>query len=272
MIAGIFLFVGPFAFFTKAIYALMGNPAVPDLHTLCLRMPIDWLVAGRFSSLVGYTAAYLVLGIVIIALIAGPLFCGWLCPIGAVSEGVSRIIPIPEKYKVRIKDPKITRGLRYGFLVGFISVAAIVGYKLTAGFASICCRYCPTTIVQNFSNALTINPAALDYWQSGTILALGSWLFIGGVLFSGGRGWCLFFCPVGAISGITHTIGAKLGLYKVKFNADSCKSCANCSVKCPVWAQDEEGGVEQSLCITCRECTHSCRGGAYTYTRGKENA
>ena len=192
MVAGFFLFVAPFAFFTNFVYDLIGNAAEPTLHTLCLRMPVDWLFGNRIFSLIGSVAAYFIVGVLILALVASPLFCGWLCPVGAVSEGVSRAVPLPAKYRFNIKDPKVTRGLRFGFFAGFILVAAVAGYKIVEGaVSSICCRYCSSAVLQNIAYGATGNFGALEYWQSGSILSAGFWLLIGGVLFTGGRGWCL---------------------------------------------------------------------------------
>jgi polyferredoxin len=159
-----------------------------------------------------------------------------------------------------------------GFLVGFISVAMIAGYGLLGGFSSICCRYCASSVLQNFAYGVSGDLAAMEYWHTGSIISLGFWLVLGGVFFTGGRGWCLFFCPLGALSGIAHSIGSKIGLYKVKYNQEQCKSCASCDVKCPAWAVGEDKSVEKILCIGCQECTKSCKGGAYKFGRGEKNA
>jgi ferredoxin-type protein NapH len=266
LVLGFFLFVGPFAVIARMINTATGNMASPTLHTLCYRMPIDWLFGGRWYALLGSVAAAFILGVVILAFFMGPVFCGWLCPVGSVSEGVSRATPLPDRFRLRIRDPQITKGLRYGFFAGFIAVSVIVGYKI-ASISSVCCRYCTSSVLQNMADGLTGQMSAVAYWHSGSLVTLFSWLVIGGIFMSGGRGWCLFFCPLGVLSNLSHTAGKKLGLYRMSYNADKCLECTHCQVTCPTWAIAPDKSVDSHLCITCQECTNACPQGSYEYGR-----
>lgn len=269
LIAGFFLFVAPFALLTRTVLFAVGNTAEATLHTFCFRMPLDWFFGGRFYLLIGSVSAAFILVVVSIAFIAGPIFCGWLCPVGSATEALSRAIPKPKKFRIKIKDTKITSGLRYGFLLGFIAVAVIVGFGLSTQISSICCRYCSASVMQNLSSAFFGNLSAAEYWHTGSILVLASWLIIGGLFFTGGRGWCLFFCPLGAVSNLAHKMGARLGTYKITFDKKKCKNCEDCQVSCPTWAIKEDKEIDRNLCIICKECTHSCNSNAYNYQRGK---
>lgn len=271
MFAGAFLLLAPFAFLTDAIFLAIGNSAAPTLHTFCYRSPFDNLAMGKWAVLYSSVAAWLAFSVVGIALIGGPLFCGYLCPVGALSEGVSRVMPVPDKARLRFNDPKVTRSIRFGFLAGYIGVVLIVGYKLSNDVASVCCRYCASTMTQNIATgAFTGNFEAIGYWSSATLIVLISWLVLGGIFMSGGRGWCLFFCPLGAVSGIAHAAGSKLGMYKTDFNKEKCHDCSNCSVKCPMQAIGKDREVERTLCIDCHECVNNCNFQAYEYKRGKD--
>ncbi len=271
MVAGFFLLVAPFAFLTNAIFDVIGNTTNPTLHTFCYRNSFISLAMGNFGALFMSVAAWLVLSVIVVAVVAGPLFCGYLCPVGAASEGLSRIVPLPKKARVKLKDPKVTRSIRYGFLTGFFAVALIVGYKVTTDIGSICCRYCSSAPLQNFSTALTTgNLGLLANWTSSGMIVLLVWLVIGGVLLVGGRGWCLFLCPLGAVSGLAHAAGSKLGFYKTTFNKSNCKNCKKCSVTCPMQAIGEDGKVEDTLCIGCHECVNNCNFKAYSYGRGDD--
>jgi|GEM_PF-1030723 len=206
LILGFFLFVGPFALIARGIGWATGDLPAPTTHTLCFRMSVDMFIGGRFSALIGSVAATFILGVIIITLFFGSVFCGWLCPVGSVSETTSRVVPLRERFRLRIKDPAVTKALRYGFFAGFAAVAILVGYKL-ASISGICCRHCTSSILQNMADSLTGQTVALAYWHTGSIITLFSWLLIGGVFVSGGRGWCLFFCPLSVLSNFSHTLG-----------------------------------------------------------------
>jgi len=273
-IAGFFLFVAPFAFLVRATLYALGKIQEPTLHVFCFRMPIDWIFGGRYSSLLGSSVATMFIVVILAsAFLFGPIFCGWLCPVGSISESASRAIPLPNKFRLRIKDTGITSGLRYGFFVGFIAIAVLVGYKLAASedLSSICCRYCTSSVLQNLSSGLFGNFLAIEYWHTGSIIVLISWLLIGGVFMQGGRGWCLFFCPLGALSNVLHKAGARLGFYRIEHSKSKCASCNLCSKVCPTWAIRGDKTIERTLCISCKECVNLCPNGCYSIRRGSSN-
>ena len=272
LIAGFFLFVAPFALLTRLIYRAIGNSATPTLHTFCYRMPLDWLFGGRVSALWGSVAAALVLGVIVLSYFAGPVFCGWLCPVGAVSEGVSRFAPLPEKLRMRIRDSRVASAMRFGFLAGFVSISVLVGYRLATGtLGSIACRLCASSVLQNFASAMFGQQGALDYWHTGSIVAMAGWLGLGGIFLSGGRGWCLFFCPLGAASNLAHRLGAWRGWLATRFEKSNCVECPECVVTCPMLALRPDRTVDRNLCMNCYECTHSCISGAYRCGLRKEH-
>lgn len=264
---GFFLFVGPFTLLGRGVNLLIGSVAEPTYHTFCYRMPLSAIFGGGLFTLPGTIAGVFVLGVVTASFFIGPAFCGWLCPAGAVSEGVSRIVPLPERLRIRLKDPSVTRGLRYGFFLGFVTVAILIGYKIAA-IGPLTCKYCTPSVLQNLASGITGDITSLSYWHTGAILTLISWLLIGGVFMSGGRGMCLFFCPLGALSNLSHTIGKKFGMYRVSFRKERCLNCNQCKVSCPTWAIGQDRVPDSTLCNTCRECTNACPMGSYEYRKG----
>ncbi|MDD5188251.1 MAG: 4Fe-4S binding protein [Methanoregula sp.] len=267
LVAGFFLFVGPFVLLGRGVNLLIGSIAEPTIHTFCYRMPVAAIFGGGLPTILGSVAGIFVVGVVGTSFFLGPAFCGWLCPVGGISEGVSRAVPLPDRFRLRLKDPAVTRGLRYGFFAGFVTVAVLIGYKL-ATIGSLTCKFCTPGVLQNIASGLTGDITAITYWHTGSILTLFSWLLIGGVFMSGGRGMCLFFCPLGALSSITHTVGKKLGMYRVSFNKDKCADCKQCKVSCPTWAIGQDRAPDSALCNTCRECTTACPMGSYEYRKG----
>ncbi|MEM1573053.1 MAG: 4Fe-4S binding protein [Candidatus Methanomethylicaceae archaeon] len=269
-IIGFVMFVAPFALLTRLIYFLIGNIAEPDLHSICFRMPFDWIFSGRFFYIFQYPVMFgTIIIAIIIALFFGPLFCGWICPIGSISEALSRIIPLPNRFRIQIKDTNITKSLRYGFLTGWIIVSLLIGLGY-AGVSSICCRYCAVSVLQD--DIIKFLLGELVYWNSGSLIVLIFWLIIGGIFTIGGRGWCILFCPLGAVSGIVHSIGARLGFYRTIRTNKKCNNCNKCIEVCPMWAIDDDNkSIARTLCINCYECIKRCPNGVFSMVKGKQS-
>lgn len=269
LILGFFLFVAPFAVFTWVAFGLTGTDADATIHAICYRLPLDWLTGGSAAT-VGPIAAAFVIGVLAVALLFGPLFCGRLCPVGALSEFVSRVVPLPAKYRMRIRDTRITASLRYGFLAGFIIMGwAAGGQAAQCAYGVDLGRYCSSSLLEFMSLGLFTGAGPAAYWNTGLLLTLFTWLVLGGVMMVGGRGWCLFFCPLGALSGLSHALGSRLGMYHIKFDEDRCRHCRRCEVSCPMWAIGLDRKVEPSLCMACGECTHNCSFKAYGGSFGR---
>lgn len=273
-LGGFALFVYPSALLIRAAFFLQGSTAMPDLHKTCFRMPFDWLATGNFATfedrflLIGFLGA--VLGT---SFLFGPLFCGWLCPVGSFTEMANK--PVPRKMKIDLTRKINPAALRYGFLASFVLVSALAAFAPSLGLAGICCRYCASSQLQNLVNGI-FNPSALSYWHSGGIMVIGGWLLIGGIFWKGGRGWCLYGCPLGAVSNALHTIGSRLGFtYKVKHVSTNCVQCGKCEQACPSWSitrKEKEVNINRSTCTTCLECVKVCGQKCFTYARGKLHA
>lgn len=270
IVSGFILFVHPSALLIRAAFLVQGSTADANLHKVCFRMPLDWIVSGRISTFDGrpLLIAFLV-GVLGTAFFFGPLFCGWLCPVGSSTELLSR--PVPRKFQIDLSQKINPAALRYGFFASFLAVSALAAAVPTLGLASICCRYCASSQLQNIVSGI-FHSTELAYWHSGAVMAIGGWLFLGGILWKGGRGWCLYACPLGAASNLLHAAGSKLGFAKrIKHDPDRCHECHKCEDICPAWAitrHSKQAAINRHTCNACLECVKICGTGCYTYGRG----
>jgi ferredoxin-type protein NapH len=182
------------------------------------------------------------LALLILTILAGRLFCGWICPFGFVLDLVDKITPKKLGWPSFLKS----RMTKYGVLAGAIGGSYALGFQ---AFCTICPigTLCRSYGVQSFfkSAELAIVPAlaSLEIAQR--------------------RSWCRYFCPVGALLGITAT----LRLIKIVIGAKRCKkfSCIQCAEVCPVGiieADQLREGISPKIpmteCIMCMRCIDRC--------------
>ncbi len=265
---GLLLFYAPFAFFVQLLAPVFpGTSAansVADVHTVCLRMPITWLVQPwLWSTMLGnpvYLFAVIVLPLA--AVFGGPLFCGWVCPAGGITEHLGRIVPDRFKYDVHGKVPLAP--VRYGFFVGLLLAPFVA--------TGICCSFCNFTPMQNFLSAATGDFRGFLYFSTMSVFTMFVWLIPMGLFTKGGRGWCNFLCPVGAWSNLASTATGRLPFaVRVRHDASKCSGCGGCEDLCPPRAvtvrPEKEVDVSPYICNACLDCVKACPTGALRYGR-----
>jgi len=260
---GVLLLYAPFALLTRLLLVLFNQPYTADVHRVCLRMPIQWLSQPWMFGTMLENPLYLisVLILPLLALFLGPLFCGWMCPAGGITEFLSRLVP--PRFQINMSGKINPAPVRYGFLVGMMGIAFIGG--------NACCSFCNFTHTQNLISAISGDLLGISYWASFSIVSFILWFFVLGLFTRGGRGWCNFLCPAGALMGLTHAIGKKLRISKfVMVNADQCNGCKLCEGSCPALAistQAKDININAHTCNICMDCSKVCPHQAIAYKR-----
>lgn len=258
---GIVLLYAPFALFTRLILWLSGSPLLPDAHRICMRMPIQWLAQPWMYGTMIEQPAYLVSILVLpgVALFVGPLFCGWMCPAGGLTEYLSRLVP--PRFQLDLGGKINPVPVRYGFTVGMMVTSFIGG--------NVCCSFCNFTHTQNLISAAFGDFTGIAYWASFMVVSFVLWFVVLGLFTKGGRGWCNLLCPAGALQGLTHSLGRWLRLGRsVQIQPGQCRGCKTCLSTCPTWAismKEETMQVSSHACNVCMDCTKVCSRNAIAY-------
>lgn len=128
---GFLLFYEPFMLFQRITSSFLVETGFTSIHVPCARIPLANILTGQWQYS-GPTSLFFCLVLILVSLWFGPLFCGWLCPAGAFSEYLSRLLP--DKYKINWAKLVPLVPLRYGFFLGFLS-PIILGLGIP-------CSYC----------------------------------------------------------------------------------------------------------------------------------
>lgn len=259
LLSGLLLFLPPLAL----IFQVSSGDG-DFCGTWCPRMFFTWregmsLSAFFFGFLRSFIGVLLVLSILISTFFLGRWWCSHLCPIGGATELGSRLIP--QRMKINFSSVPAPP-VRYGYLAAYLIAPAI-------GIGSLCCSYCNFATVPRFFGAL-FTPADMAYFfRTYGIINLGL-LFLLGFFARGGRAYCNFLCPVGAIDSIVNRLGKRFGR-RMEISAPHCNGCGVCQPACPTWAisldagEDKRAKIDQLSCMTCGECSRICTEGAIRY-------
>jgi len=169
-------------------------------------------------------------------------FCGFVCPVGLVSDLVGEA---GKRLKLGRSVPRLADRLagavKYLFL-GFFLVS--IGVLMD-----------PATTRQFMTSAYNLTADAhllkLFLRPSGTSLIVLGVLLAAGLIFR--NAWCRWLCPYGALLGLLGRVGP----CSVKRDDVTCNGCGRCHRACPM--DIAPGAAARSThCVACCQCVEAC--------------
>jgi len=163
------------------------------------------------------------------------VFCGWLCPFGALQEllgQVSRALGVPQWNPSHALEQRLWMG-KY---IAAAAVLLLVMTEIDPSGASIEIEPFKTAITSKFTRAWPY----LIY--AGALLAIG--------LFSE-RAYCRFLCPLG---GVLAALDRLHLLNLLKRRPECGNPCHLCERSCPVRAIVPSGEIKTAECFQCLDC------------------
>mgnify|MGYP003510058955 FL=1 len=163
-------------------------------------------------------------------------FCGWLCPYGVLQEFshfLGRFLNFP---KIKISE---TLNSKLVYIKYFILAALILSVIFAPKIMEFLIE------IEPFKTSITL---FFDREIPYVIYAL-FWLFLGMFLF---KGFCRYFCPLGAF----FSIVGKLRILNWLPRRYECGNpCNNCHKSCNYQAIDKKDGhIKYSDCFQCMDC------------------
>ncbi|MCC6537282.1 MAG: 4Fe-4S binding protein [Bryobacterales bacterium] len=202
-----------------------------------------WLQTGEVPR-IHPAAMVLFLAFLAISLIFRKAFCGWLCPIGALSEQLwkaGRDVFRRSFFPPRWLDIPL-RSLKYVLLGLFVwAVATMQADSIRAFLMS--------------PYGLVADVKMLDFFRrmSQTAAIVIGVLVIGSVFVP--NFWCRYLCPYGALMGLA-SLASPL---RIRRDAAVCIDCATCAKVCPSnLPVDQLVQIRSAECLGCLDCVAVC--------------
>ena len=245
---------------TAEVNAVTKNLCTPGLNCYSCPGAVAACPLGALQNSLGSsktTTPYYILGILaLLGLSLARTICGFLCPFGLAQELLYKI------KTPKAKKSAFTRLLSYfKYLLLIVLVIAVpLIYHNVPAF----CKYiCPAGTFEG-SVGLLANEVNSDFYSMLTYLF--SWKFVLLVLciilcIFVYRGFCRFFCPLGAIYGFFN----RIALLGVKLEKSKCIDCGMCISQCKMDIRE----VGDHECINCGECIPVCPTKAISWKGGK---
>ena len=233
-------------FVSLVIFGIAGN------FVAALGLQPSPVCAAVKPFLFGLRAPFIIfLSVIILLTLLGPkLFCGWVCPVGAVQEMVSMI---SDRLGIRRWNfPfRLSNTVRIAVLAAFFLLSVTSAIHITRGSNEV-----PVSLY-NYFNAfygLTIESQSsfLGYIKNYLPFVLTFLLAL--IMY---RPYCHFICPIGLYTNIVE----HFAVFRVSLNQKNCNNCSLCLRKSPCKALPYiiKKSTFRADCFACNRCLECCK-------------
>ncbi|MBI5358994.1 MAG: 4Fe-4S binding protein [Planctomycetes bacterium] len=250
-------------------------------------MQADPLIAltTALSSRALQATMWLALITIALTLVAGRVFCGWICPLGTILDLLRRPLLRKNKSYIANSSPFLLKWKKIKYITLIVILASSVFTALLTGFLDPIALITRTSVsvfyplggniayaffsglnavsyefgdwfYQNFNSLMIIR-----FTQQSLPIAL-VFLMIVGLEYIANRAWCRGLCPLGALL-------AFLSRYRLlnRQVSDKCTHCGLCASNCKMNAipKGKEGLCDTRECVLCGRCVSVCPENAIKY-------
>jgi len=182
--------------------------------------------------------------LLILAILLGRVFCGWICPLGSLIEALDFLLS-----PLRRRNPvALSRYPRRKLLVRYPVSMLLLGAVLVTAFtqAPLLQFLHPNVWIIRIASLTPVGLVFLGLLLLFSIFAR--------------RLWCTYLCPLGALYGLL----ARLPLFRLRISA--CSSCGRCD-HCPTEAANyERREILAHQCLVCFDYESECPTEGFRFT------
>ncbi len=213
-------------------------------------LPIQGLMQFKYALTTGQlprlhaAGFFLFLAFALISVLFRKSFCGWLCPVGTVSEYLWKLGRYTFRRNFRL--PRAVdiplRAVKYLLLAFFVYAVANMSAAAIAEFLAS-------------PYALVVDVRMLNFFRylgtTAAFVILG--LVVASIFIQ--NFWCRYLCPYGALMGL----GALFSPLRITRSQAACIDCAKCAKACPsALPVDKLIQIRSAECTGCLECVAVC--------------
>lgn len=192
---------------------------------------------GKMLCALGSGNLFALISIVILTVFFRRFFCGYICPIGAVSEFL-RTLAADFKFKQLQVPPKLDRWLS---MIKYLMVPLVL--VMTAATVNLFYRnISPCYLMASINDDIVFSTYVVGF-----IVLVASFII--------SMPFCRWICPFAAI----QNVFSKFGFARITRDTESCINCGKCSKSCPMNIDvANQKAVTSANCISCFECVDVC--------------
>jgi len=193
---------------------------------------------GNMLCSLGVSNFYILAGVLLLTLLTRRTFCGYVCPIGAVSELLHQ-----GAQRLGLRSLDVRRGLDRGLSLLKYPVLALILFFTWRTAELVFRGYDPCYVLLSRHGE---DIAIWAYVISGAIVLASLWISVP---------FCRWLCPLAAVLNPF----SRFGLGRIRRNETTCTACELCTEACPMGipvAEMEQ--VTAARCTSCLDCIDSC--------------
>ena len=180
-----------------------------------LKSVYEMIIKGNFNFLQAFPSLIVLITVIIITIIFGRFFCGWICAFGAYNDLLYLLSK--KVFKINYKvDEKVDAALKY---IKYVVLLLLVVLVWTMG-SKVLASTSPWDV---FAQITDFPQVLIDYSFGFMLLLLIS---IGSFFVE--RFFCRYLCPLGAV----FNIFSKIGILRINKPTDKCGKCRVCTSNC----------------------------------------
>lgn len=213
-------------------------------------LPIAGLMNTKYFLLTGDVPAvhpaamFLLMAFLAMSIVFRKSFCGWLCPVGTISEYLwkfgretfRRVFFLPRWLDIGLRSLKYILFGLFAYAVASMPVEALAQFLQSP-------------------YGLVADVKMLDFFR---FMGVTAAIVLGAITLASvfvQNFWCRYLCPYGALMGLASLLSP----LRIRRTVETCIDCGKCAKACPSRLPvDQLVQIRSAECLGCLECVAVC--------------